>query len=62
MKEKVLGGETIREKEDLLSALMNLGFKRKEVEKVVEDSIQNLTLEVGFENLLRESLKRLAKI
>jgi Holliday junction DNA helicase RuvA len=62
LKEKVLGGETIREKEDLLSALMNLGFKRKEVEKVVEDSIQNLTLEVGFENLLRESLKRLAKI
>jgi Holliday junction DNA helicase RuvA len=62
LKEKVLDVETIKEKEDLVSALMNLGFKRKEVEKVVEDSIQNLTLEAGFENLLRESLKRLAKI
>lgn len=62
LKEKILAGDTIQEKEDLVSALMNLGFKRKEVEKVVEDSIQNLTLEVGFENLLRESLKRLAKI
>jgi Holliday junction DNA helicase RuvA len=62
LKEKVLAGDIIQEKEDLVSALMNLGFKRKEVEKVVEDSIQNLTLEAGFENLLRESLKRLAKI
>jgi Holliday junction DNA helicase RuvA len=62
LKEKVLATETIQEKEDLVSALMNLGFKRKEVERVVEDSIQNFTLEAGFENLLRESLKRLAKI
>ncbi len=62
LKEKVLATETIREKEDLVSALMNLGFKRKEVEKIVEDSIQNLTLEAGFENLLRDSLNRLAKI
>ena len=62
LKEKVLATETIQEKEDLVSALMNLGFKRKEVERIVEDSIQNLTLEAGFENLLRDSLKRLAKI
>ena len=62
LKEKVLAAETVQEKEDLVSALMNLGFKRKEVEKIVEDSIQCLTLEAGFESLLRESLKRLAKI
>ncbi len=62
LKEKVLATETIQEKEDLVSALMNLGFKRKEVERIVEDSIQNLTLEAGFENLLRDSLNRLAKI
>ena len=62
LKEKVLATETIQEKEDLVSALMNLGFKRKEGERIVEDSIQNLTLEAGFENLLRDSLKRLAKI
>ncbi len=62
LKEKVFATETIQEKEDLVSALINLGFKRKEVERVVEDSLQNLTLEAGFENLLRESLKRLAKI
>jgi len=51
-----------QEKEDLISALMNLGFKRKEVESIVEETIKDLSPEGGFEELLRESLKRMAKI
>jgi Holliday junction DNA helicase RuvA len=62
MKEKVLRSKASQEKEDLVSALMNLGFKRKEVEKIVDENIQTFTLKVGFEKLLRESLRRLAKV
>jgi Holliday junction DNA helicase RuvA len=62
LKEKVLETPSSKEKEDLVSALMNLGFKRREVEKIVEECIQAYSLEAGFEKLLRESLKRLAKI
>ncbi|MDH7512727.1 MAG: Holliday junction branch migration protein RuvA [Clostridiales bacterium] len=51
-----------KEREDLISALMNLGFRRKEVEEVVDQTIRTLTPEAGFEKLLRESLKRMAKI
>ncbi len=51
-----------KEREELISALMNLGFRRKEVEEVVDQTIRTLTTEVGFEKLLRESLKRMAKI
>jgi len=51
-----------KEREELISALMNLGFRRKEVEEVVDHTIRTLTTEVGFEKLLRESLKRMAKI
>ncbi len=51
-----------KEREDLVSALMNLGFRRKEVEEVVDQAIRSLTPEAGFEKLLRESLKRMAKI
>lgn len=61
-KEKVLETAGFEEKEDLISALMNLGFKRKEVEIVVDEAIKSLTLEAGFETLLRESLKRMAKL
>ena len=50
------------EKEDLISTLMNLGFKRKEVETVVDEAIKSLSLEAGFEKLLRDSLKRMAKL
>ena len=52
----------IKEKEDLISALMNLGFKRKELEKIVDDCLKTFSLEAGFDKLLRESLKKLAKI
>jgi Holliday junction DNA helicase RuvA len=61
-KEKVLAGEGLQEKEDIISALMNLGFKRKEVERIVDETLKTLTLEAGFEKLLKESLKRMAKI
>ena len=61
-KEKVLDTSSFEEREDLISTLMNLGFKRKEVETVVDETIQSLSLEAGFEKLLRESLKRMAKI
>jgi Holliday junction DNA helicase RuvA len=61
-KEKVLDTSGFEEREDLISTLMNLGFKRKEVETVVDETIQSLSLEEGFEKLLRESLKRMAKV
>lgn len=61
-KEKILKAKGFQEREDLISALMNLGFKRKEVEKIVDETINKLTVEAGFEHLLRESLKRLAKL
>jgi Holliday junction DNA helicase RuvA len=62
LKEKVLETPSSKEKEDLVSALMNLGFKRREVEKIVDECLQAYSSEAGFETLLRESLKRLAKI
>jgi len=62
MKEKVLETEGFQEKEDLISALMNLGFKRREVEKVVEDTLKTHSPEADFETLLRESLKKMAKL
>ena len=61
-KERALVSSGFEEKEDLISALMNLGFKRKEVETVVDEAIKSLSLEAGFEKLLRDSLKRMAKL
>lgn len=61
-KEKVLEIKGTQEKEDLISALTHMGFRRKEIENIVEDTIKQLSIEAGFETLLRESLKRLAKI
>jgi Holliday junction DNA helicase RuvA len=62
LKEKVLEPQSFKEKEDLISALMNLGFKRREVEKIVDECLQTFSLDVGFDKLLRESLKQLAKL
>jgi len=62
LKEKVLESEGFQEKEDLISALMNLGFKRKEVEGAVEETIKAHSVEADFETLLRESLKKMAKL
>jgi Holliday junction DNA helicase RuvA len=61
-KEKVLTGQDSREREDLTSALLNMGFRRNEVERVADDVLRSLTAKAGFEKLLRESLKRLAKL
>lgn len=62
LKEKVLEARSIQEKEDLVSALMNLGFKRREVEKIVDECLGTFSKEAGFDKLLRESLKKLAKL
>jgi Holliday junction DNA helicase RuvA len=61
-REKVLGARGSKEKEDLISTLMNLGFRRKEVEGVVDEVIRTLKPQAGIENLLRECLKKLARV
>ncbi len=61
-RERLLAVKGSREREDLISALMNLGFRKKEVEGVVDQVIKTFKLEAGIERLLRESLKRLAKV
>jgi Holliday junction DNA helicase RuvA len=61
-KEKLLAVKGSKEKEDLVSALLNLGFRRKEVERVVDETISGSAGNTGFEKLLRESLRKLAKI
>jgi Holliday junction DNA helicase RuvA len=62
LKEKVLETRSSREKEDLISALTNLGFKRREVEKIVDECLQTFSADAGFDTLLRESLKKLARL
>jgi len=61
-KERILHVKGFQEREDLISALMNMGFKRKEIEKIVDETIKTHTTEADFETLLRESLKQLAKL
>jgi Holliday junction DNA helicase RuvA len=61
-KEEVLQAKDSKEKEDLISALMNLGFKRKEVERIVDETLMAFAPEADFEKLLRESLKRMARV
>jgi Holliday junction DNA helicase RuvA len=61
-KEKVLAARQDKETEDLLSALTNLGFRRKEVEAAVAQAVKHRPPEAGFEALLRDCLRRLAKL
>jgi Holliday junction DNA helicase RuvA len=61
-KEKLLAVHGSKEKEDLVSSLLNLGFRRKEVERIVDETIRALGTEAEFEKLLRECLKRMAKV
>jgi len=61
-KENILQTGMSQEREDLLSALTNMGFKRKEVEKIVDTTIKDLKDDAEFETLLRESLRQLAKL
>lgn len=60
--EAALQIQGFQEREDLISALTNLGFKRKEIELTIEETTKNSDKGHDFETLLRESLKRLAKI
>jgi Holliday junction DNA helicase RuvA len=61
-RERLLRAKGSKEREDLISALTNLGFRRKEVEGVVDQTIQTFTSAAGIETLLRECLKKMAKI
>ncbi len=60
-KEKVLAAKGSQEKEDLVSALANLGFRRKEIEPIVDKVMAAAPEEAGFERMLRECLKHMAK-
>lgn len=60
-KEKVLAAKGSQEKEDLVSALANLGFRRKEIEPIVDKVMAAVPEEAGFERMLRECLKHMAK-
>ena len=61
-KEKLLAAKSSPEREDLISALTNLGFRRKEVESVVDAALKAFGASSGFEKLLRECLKKRAKV
>jgi Holliday junction DNA helicase RuvA len=61
-KEKLLAVRGSKEKEDLVSSLLNLGFRRKEVERIVDETIRALGTGAEFDRLLRECLKRMAKV
>ncbi|MGA2532966.1 MAG: Holliday junction branch migration protein RuvA [Candidatus Aminicenantales bacterium] len=61
-KEKLLASKGSPEKEDLVSALLNMGFRPREVERVVDQAIGAQKTGAGFEKLLRDCLKRLARI
>jgi len=60
-KEKVLKAHGSKETEDLVSALLNMGFRRKEIEPVVEAILKSKKGE-DFEHLLRACLKALSKV
>jgi Holliday junction DNA helicase RuvA len=61
-KEKLLAAKSSPEKEDLLSALQNMGFRQKEAERAVDQTLAATNPGAEFEKLLRDCLKRLAKI
>ena len=61
-KEKLLAAKGSPEKEDLLSALQNMGFRRKEAERAVDQTLAANKPGTEFERLLRDCLKRLAKL
>ncbi|MCX6567322.1 MAG: Holliday junction branch migration protein RuvA [Candidatus Aminicenantes bacterium] len=60
-KEKVLKAQSSKETEDLVSALLNMGFRRKEIEPVVDEIIKSQKGE-DFERQLRACLKALSKV
>lgn len=60
-KEKVLKARAPKETEDLVSALLNMGFRRKEIEPVVENVVKS-GKNGDFEHRLRACLKALSKV
>ena len=61
-KEKVLAAKGSKEKEDLVSALANLGFRRKEIEPTVDKVLATVPEDAGFERMLRECLKHMSRL
>jgi Holliday junction DNA helicase RuvA len=61
-KERVLAAKESPEKEDLISALMNLGFRRKEIERTVDQVVASAAKDAGFEKMLRACLAGMAKV
>lgn len=61
-REKLLASKGSAEKDDLLSALQNMGFRRKEAERAVDLTLAANAPGTEFEKLLRDALKRLARI
>jgi len=61
-KERVLAAKDSPEKEDLISALMNLGFRRKEIERTVDQVVASAGKDAGFEKMLRACLAGMAKV
>jgi Holliday junction DNA helicase RuvA len=61
-KERVLTAKDSPEKEDLISALMNLGFRRKEIERTVDKVVASAAKDAGFEKMLRDCLAGMAKV
>ena len=48
-------------KRDLISALMNLGYKRHQTERAIDESLASLGEEPSFEDAIRVTLKILAR-
>ena len=61
-KEQILAAKESPEKEDLISALMNLGFRRKEIERTVDQVVASAAKDAGFEKMLRACLAGMAKV
>jgi holliday junction DNA helicase RuvA len=59
---EILDTESRQNREDLISAMTNMGFKRKDVEKICDSTIKDLGDQTNFDQLLRESLRRLSKL
>jgi Holliday junction resolvasome RuvABC DNA-binding subunit len=48
-------------RDDLLSALMNLGYHRPLAEKAVDAALKTTGREAGFERTLKQALREVAK-
>jgi len=55
------GGDSPALRDDLLSALMNLGYHRPLAEKAVDGALKVAGREAGFERTLKQALRELAK-